>query len=761
MRRHFHLLSRHVRRTTAAILLLVAALSSVRVWAKTVMVPMRDGTRLATEVELPPAGGPKFPVVLVRTVYGRNDGFGRTITKHGMAAVLQDTRGYGDSEGEKMQFDADGWGTLRDGQDTVEWVKKQPWCNGKIGTWGVSALGITQNLLAPTTGDLACQCIGLAPASMFPVFVRGGVPQKFLSERYAKMMGHQKTFQQRRHHSTLDDYWRLSDCEARAGDVTAPAIFVGGWFDLYPQGAIDNFVARQYRGGPGARGNQKLIMGPWEHGITETVGELKFPNYKFDWTGTAWRFFEHWLKGERNGIMDEPAVHYYVMGDCDDPQAPGNEWRTASAWPPFPTVPTSFYLTAEGALDHQAPKSADFNREFTFDPANPCPTLGGDKAHTPLPLDQRSNAARADLLSFVTAPLTEPVEVTGSITVKLFVSSDAPDTDFAAKLVDVYPDGRRIAIADGVRRVKFRHGFEKPDPLPPGTVDEVVIDCWSTSMIFNRGHRIGLHVTSSNWPRYEVNPHTGSDLPAYSGENDKGDLILDPTSVRVARNRVHMDARRPSALILPVRSVAVAARSNESSQPLERGETVTTRPRPSTPRIEPVKKEAWTEAQRAILAPYERDGRVYNVFSTIANHSDLARDWLTFATHILQRNTLPPRDREILILRIGWLAKAEYEWAQHVRIGKRVGLTDEDIRHIQQGPDADGLTDLDRMLLRATDELHADACISDATWNSLAKTYDMKQMMDLVFTVGQYNLVSMALNSFGVQLDEGLEGFKK
>jgi 4-carboxymuconolactone decarboxylase len=179
------------------------------------------------------------------------------------------------------------------------------------------------------------------------------------------------------------------------------------------------------------------------------------------------------------------------------------------------------------------------------------------------------------------------------------------------------------------------------------------------------------------------------------------------------------------------------------------------------PRIEPVKKETWTAEQRTLLEPMEKAGRLYNVFSTMGNHVALATAWMTFATHVLRRNSLPPRDREILILRIGWLCQSEYEWAQHVRIGNTEGLTDDDIRRISAGPDGPGLGDHDRLLLKAVDELHADAFISDTTWNTLAKSYDTRQMMDLVFTVGQYNLVSMALNSFGVQLDEGLEGFPK
>lgn len=184
-------------------------------------------------------------------------------------------------------------------------------------------------------------------------------------------------------------------------------------------------------------------------------------------------------------------------------------------------------------------------------------------------------------------------------------------------------------------------------------------------------------------------------------------------------------------------------------------------PRLGRPRIPPVEKADLTPEQQEILEPFERRGRLYNVFRTMATHPELARDWLTFANYVLRKCTLPPRDREVLILRIGWLCGAEYEWAQHTRLGKALGLTDEDILHIRQGPDAPGATRHDRALLRAVDELHYDSFISDDTWNALAETYHTKQMMDVVFAVGQYNLVSMALNTFGVQLDPGLEGFPK
>jgi len=183
--------------------------------------------------------------------------------------------------------------------------------------------------------------------------------------------------------------------------------------------------------------------------------------------------------------------------------------------------------------------------------------------------------------------------------------------------------------------------------------------------------------------------------------------------------------------------------------------------RPAQPRIKPLPRDEMAVEQQKLLVPFEQSGRLFNVFTTMAHHHDLARDWLVFAAHILRQNTLPPRDREILILRIGWLCQAEYEWGHHVVIGKQAGLTDEDIRRIQAGPDAAGISQHDRLLLTAVDQLHRDACLGDATWAELSKSFNTQQLMDLVFTVGEYNMVSMALNSFGVQLEEGFHGFEK
>jgi 4-carboxymuconolactone decarboxylase len=178
------------------------------------------------------------------------------------------------------------------------------------------------------------------------------------------------------------------------------------------------------------------------------------------------------------------------------------------------------------------------------------------------------------------------------------------------------------------------------------------------------------------------------------------------------------------------------------------------------PRLEPLAEEKWDDETREMLERLKVDGRVFNIFRTLAAHPKLLKKWLVFGNHILNKSTLPPRERELLILRVGWLCRAEYEWGQHVAIGKKAGLTDDEIERVKEGPDAPGWSEFDATLLRAVDDLRAQAFISDAVWDALAATYDTPQLLDLIFTVGQYNLVSMALNTLGVRLDEGVAGFE-
>jgi uncharacterized protein len=512
--------------------------------ADTVMVPMSDGVKLATDCYLPEGEGP-FPVMLARSIYGKS--FGKNASEayvsQGIACVVQDARGRGESEGEFRVFLDDAWGKKQDGVDTLVWLRAQPWCNGKIGMFGGSALSIVQVLAAGADSAITCQDIVVASSTIYgQLSYQGGVFRKALCENWLKAQKSSHIVDLWHAHPTYDAFWRGLDAEPIAERINTPAVHVGGWWDIFAQGTINNFVTRQYQGGPGARGKQVLIMGPWLHGPVREPGDVTLPENYLDvkYGKVSAAFYRHWLLGQDNGIMKQPAVRYYTLGDFDDPGAPGNEWREAAAWPPFATEETSLYLVEGGGLADGAPFPGQ--SAFTYDPADPCPTRGGANLTIDAgPFDQRAVSARPDVLCFATPRLTRPLEVTGRVRARLFVSTDAPDTDFTAKLVDIYPDGREILLIDGIRRLKFHKGYEKAEPVAPGTVTELEIDLWSISIIFNKGHRIGLRVSSSNYPRFEKNPNTGADLPAKRGV------------LRSARNSVHMSEARPSALILPVR----------------------------------------------------------------------------------------------------------------------------------------------------------------------------------------------------------------
>ncbi len=516
---------------------------------QTVLIPMRDGKRLATDIYKPQGDGP-FPVVLSRTPYSRvkNGGGKEGFTRAGFAFVVQDMRGRFDSEGENLPFVGCGWGEHQDGADTLAWLRRQPWCDGSVGTIGGSAGGITQNLLAGAVPEgLKAQVISVAAANMYlDASYIGGAFRKADVENW--LTGNKfdpQALEIMHAHPRYDEYWRTLDTSTKFASMTAPAIHVGGWFDMFAQATLDEFVGRQHAGAAGARGAQKLIMGPWTHGIGQMpVGELRFPDAtrtppRYD----AGRWFAHYLCGEENGVEKEPAVAYYVMGDARSPGAPGNAWRFADDWP-VPATESAAYFTGEGGLTLAKPAAAgEAFRAFTFDPANPCPTVGGNNLTLQRgPMDQSRIEGRPDVLLFTSEPLREPLEVTGRVKAAVFVSSSAADTDLSVRLCDVYPDGKSYLIAEGMLRLRHRRSLEKPEPLTPGKVEEVTVDCWSTSIIFNKGHRIRAAVTSSNYPRFDVNPGTGEPW------SDAGAKLSQT-------NRIYCGAARPSRLLLPIVAV--------------------------------------------------------------------------------------------------------------------------------------------------------------------------------------------------------------
>ncbi|MBV6498711.1 MAG: Cocaine esterase [Prosthecobacter sp.] len=512
---------------------------------KTEMIAMRDGTLLATDLYLPQGDGP-FPVVLTRTPYGRvkRGKDAGSFVNDGYVFIIQDMRGRFDSQGENLPFHGCGWSEHQDGVDTLAWIKQQPWCDGRIATIGGSAGGITQNLLAGAAPeDLKAQYISVAAASMYSdgTYIGSAFRKADIENWTTGNKFDPKALDLMRSHPSYDDYWARFETATRHAQMKAPAIHVGGWFDMFAQGTIDEFVGRQHRGATGAKGAQKLVMGPWTHAIGKMpAGELTFPNatrvpVQYD----PLRWFAHYLKGADNGAEKEPAVAYYVMGDTVTPGAPGNEWRFANDWP-VPAKETSVFLTGDRRLSLEKPSAAAAPHEYTFDPANPCPTIGGHNLTLDRgSMDQRKIEGRDDVLVFTSAVLDKPVEVTGRIFAKLFVSSSAADTDLSVRLCDVYPDGRSMLIAEGIQRLRYRKSREKPEPLTPGHVEEVTVDCWSTSQIFNTGHRVRVTITSSNFPRFDVNPGTGRPW-SETGEKVK------------QNNRIYCDAEHPSRLVVPV-----------------------------------------------------------------------------------------------------------------------------------------------------------------------------------------------------------------
>ncbi len=517
----------------------------------TYRVPMRDGVRLATDVYLPSPDAKGLPCILVRTPYGRTQ-YGEengSWARWGFAVAIQDTRGRFDSEGKGMAFESDGWGDLRDGHDTVEWLAKQPFCNGRIGTVGASAMGITQLLLAPTRpAALRCQYVLVAAASQYHhAAYQGGALRKSQVERWLQGNGfHPDSLAKTLAHPLYDDYWRGFDAVRTAARVRVPAIHFGGWYDTFCQGTIDAFTSRQLRGGDGARGRQKLVMGPWTHGGQgrSQFGEFRLPRAARrlpDGFGARQWFERHLGDGAKaaKNADEIPAVAYYVMGPLDGSASSGNVWRTAASWPPRATN-AAWYLGAEGALSADA-KPAARGLSYEYDPADPCPTVGGRNLVIEAgPKDQREIEARDDVLVFTSAPLSDEIEVTGRITARVFLKSDRRDTDVVVRLCDVYPDGRSVLIADGIRRAGISDDFTRVEPLIPGKAREVEVDLWSTSVVFAVGHRIRVSVTSSNFPRSEANPNRPIGTPGRSA------------APLVARNTILLGGSTPSRILLPI-----------------------------------------------------------------------------------------------------------------------------------------------------------------------------------------------------------------
>ena len=532
-----------------------------------VMIPMRDGLHLSAYLYFP-AGDGKWPVVFEQR-YAEITGAGSRkgaadIARNGFVVAAVNYRGTHESEGKWVGYRALAWGEHQDGYDICEWLAKQPWSTGKVGTYGGSQAGFAQNFLAVTQPPhLVCQYMTDTGLSLFQEGYRiGGVtrPNRFqAADKLARdPADNEALLREWDAHPDYDDYWRQEDCSLHFAQMNVPCFTLGSWYDFMCQGSVASFIGRQHHGGEESRGRQQLLIGPWLHGGVKgnKIAEMVFPeNARWPSLEHLTRWFAHYLKGEDNGVEKEPTVRYYVMGAAGEPGAPGNVWREARDCPPA-AEPVSYYLREGGALDTAPPgfvgavtittgagsvtadNSASPSDHYLSDPLHPMSMPGTAflGARDARPFEQQS-----EVKTWTTEPLREPVEWTGEVTAELYVSSTAPDTDFIARVSDVYPDGRSMLLMDYPMRARYREGFDKEALLQPGKVAKLTWHVGQTSLIFNKGHRIRVTVASTGAPLYEPNNQTG------------GPQTIDWMKDAVpATNTIWHDAAHPSRIIAPV-----------------------------------------------------------------------------------------------------------------------------------------------------------------------------------------------------------------
>lgn len=501
------------------------------------MAPMRDGVRLATKVLLPEGEGP-WPAILTRTPYGMERNLQRPDPwpRRGYARVLQDCRGRFKSEGKFRPFEDD----LEDGYDTIEWIAAQKWSNGQVGMLGGSAPGAIANLAVMSGAPhLVCAFVNVAHADPYHIAsFPGGVFLSMLNENWLRNQGVPMPEMPRPIFRVYDESYARREMRSYYSKIAIPMYNTGGWYDIFSQGTIDNFVGLQTQGAGRARGNQKLLMRPQAHGAN-LDGDLKYPNAEAIDPQAQARWFDYWLKEIDNGIMKEPPIRYYLMGDPFDQAAPGNQWRTADSWPPQ-AHSTAYYLHARNLLSLEAPRAEGGSDSYVYDPRNPVPTQGGNNLGRPHgPLDQRSVSRRPDVLRYETQPLVRPIEIVGRVYADLWVSTDAEDTDFMVKFIDVYPSGYEALMLDEPFRLRYHQGFDKMTRVEKGKVYRIKVDLWSTALVFNKGHKVAVHVSNSNWPRFERHSNTWEPVKTYDASVN-------------ARNTVYRDAQHPSRILLPV-----------------------------------------------------------------------------------------------------------------------------------------------------------------------------------------------------------------
>ena len=537
-----------------------------------VMAEMRDGVKLSCDIRYPDKGGP-FPAVLVRNPYNnniavtpQNEWLLRLYLDSGYAYVTQDVRGKYDSEGEFRSGEE-----AEDGYDTVEWIAKQSWCNGKVGMSGASYCGLTQlaaaklgpkHLLAITPsvmgGDhFMCGSLksGVLQLGSFAWQIgntgRTDKPQPLLNWNevfntlpLAKLDSaagfDSPLFKEMIKHPLYDGYWKDRSLAGYYKNIDAPVFLLGGWYDKYSAAAIEVYCKLVEAGK-----KAKLLIGPWTHGLSSgrVVGQIDYGGASLvDIEAAKKKWLDRYLKGVKNGIDTEKPVKIFVMGI--------NEWRDEESWPLKRTKYLSFYPGCKTAANSSNGDGFISEKQLTgrgednyvYDPLDPVASIGGQSLIPSQPagaFDQSPTERRTDMLVYTSEVFKKPLEATGFVKMELYVSTDVPDTDFIARLCDVYPDGKSINLCDGIMRTRFREGFDREVFLEKGRIYKLEIEMDVTSNVFLPEHRLRLEITSSCFPRFARNLNTGGGI--YTEYKPKA-----------AHHVVHHSKKYPSRLILPI-----------------------------------------------------------------------------------------------------------------------------------------------------------------------------------------------------------------
>ncbi|NLY02603.1 MAG: CocE/NonD family hydrolase [Rhodopirellula sp.] len=553
--------------------------------------PMRDGVELVIDVFRPRAEG-KFPAILQQTPYNKSGQAARArrFAARGYVVVNADSRGRFHSGG---QWDPFSPLHKQDGYDLVEWIAAQPWCNGNVGTYGLSYMGWAQwwtasqappslKAIVPEVappdhfyncpyqnGILVCWMVDWAgtmsdrvPYSAAPGPYGGFAVGREEAYRSLPYIDFDKT---RRYKPTEwwrkwmiqntaeGEYWRAIAYQTPQSyaKIRVPSLAISGWFDANFPGTPMNYLAMKAHGATPTARRPRMVVGPWEHIVNsrrQAAGVDFGPEAIIDWDGYVTRWFDYHLKGRQNGVLDDPPVHLFVMGR--------NQWRTAVDWPLPETRFTTYYLHSAGKANSSAgdgkletkPPADQPPDSYRYDPDDPTPSPPFANGHIDGPRDISASAARQDVLVYTTPELAEDVEIVGPISAQLWAATSAGDTDWMIRLADVHPDGQALFLAEGVMRARHRDpdcgGAFNPNRLSTIAAGEVYpyrIDFWRpTANLFAKGHRIRVEISSSYYPYYLRNLNTGQDNLA---------LATQPV---VAEQRIFHDAEKPSHIVLPV-----------------------------------------------------------------------------------------------------------------------------------------------------------------------------------------------------------------